>query len=127
MTDKLPKKILEMREIACEKTYPKNMYGDFAPIAFVEGFDAGYLAHAELTRGLVEALEFYADIENWDDDKFNPTVWDDGNIDMGKKAMIALAEIYKLRNDDFYPEPGGPVQPNLNDNPIPEGDDREAW
>jgi hypothetical protein len=39
-----------------------------------------------------EALEFYEDIENWDDDRFSPTIWDDGNIDMGRRARNALGK-----------------------------------
>lgn len=37
-----------------------------------------------------EALEFYADKTNWDDDYMIPTIWDDGNIDLGKRACKAL-------------------------------------
>lgn len=39
-----------------------------------------------------KALAFYADQENWDDDQFNPTIWLDGNIDMGACARDALAK-----------------------------------
>lgn len=38
---------------------------------------------------LREALEFYANKENWDDD-FTPTIWDDGNVDLGSRARKAL-------------------------------------
>lgn len=38
---------------------------------------------------LVRALEFYADKDNWDDD-FTPTVWDDGQVDLGDRARAAL-------------------------------------
>lgn len=38
---------------------------------------------------LRETLEFYADKENWDDD-FTPTIWDDGSVDLGKRANQAL-------------------------------------
>lgn len=38
------------------------------------------------------ALKFYADRENWDDNKFCPTIWNDGNPDVGKAAREALAE-----------------------------------
>jgi hypothetical protein len=37
-----------------------------------------------------EALEFYADRDNWDTDDFSPTIWDDGAIDLGKRAQDAL-------------------------------------
>lgn len=48
------------------------------------------LAKFPEVRVLVEALEFYADRDNWDDDAYCPTIWDDGNIDLGRKAIKAL-------------------------------------
>lgn len=41
---------------------------------------------------LREALEFYANKDNWDDDQFTPTVWDDGAVDLGKRARKALGK-----------------------------------
>lgn len=43
----------------------------------------------------IDALEFYADKENWDDDKFNPTIWDNGKIDLGDCARTCLESIAK--------------------------------
>ncbi|MBC7737353.1 MAG: hypothetical protein H7245_09090 [Candidatus Saccharibacteria bacterium] len=40
-----------------------------------------------------EALKFYADKDNWDDDPFCPTVWNDGQLDMGKIAREALEKV----------------------------------
>lgn len=36
------------------------------------------------------ALEFYADKENWDAENVSPTVWEDGDIDLGARARAAL-------------------------------------
>jgi len=37
-----------------------------------------------------KALEFYADKENWDTENVSPTIWDNGDIDLGKRARQAL-------------------------------------
>lgn len=42
---------------------------------------------------LEEALLFYADKENWDTDHYSPTIWDNGSIDLGKKARKVLEEL----------------------------------
>lgn len=44
-------------------------------------------------RKCLGALEFYSDKDNWDDDQFIPTVWDNGNIDMGRRARECLASL----------------------------------
>jgi hypothetical protein len=63
-------------------------------------FDEHAAACAEDTARKLEiaikVLEFYADMENWDDDKFSPTVWHDGNVDIGAMAREALAAIKPL-------------------------------
>jgi len=55
-------------------------------------------------------------------------------IDYPQAALTLISEmrsyIRELEgkiNHEFYPEPGGQAQPNLNDNPIPEGDERDSW
>lgn len=42
---------------------------------------------------VMQTLEFYADKDNWDDDKFTPTIWDNGNIDLGNRARALLAKL----------------------------------
>ncbi len=45
------------------------------------------------------ALEFYADKKHWDHwdiENMSPTIWDDGNIDLGNRARRALAETDEL-------------------------------
>jgi len=37
------------------------------------------------------ALEWYAEIENWDTQHYTPTIWVDGNVDLGSTARKALA------------------------------------
>lgn len=51
----------------------------------------------ELRAQLAEAggvVEFYADKENWDDDSFTPTCWDDGQIDLGERARAYLEKYH---------------------------------
>lgn len=36
-----------------------------------------------------DALKLYANKHNWDDDPF-PTLWDNGDLDVGKRARKAL-------------------------------------
>lgn len=56
-----------------------------------EGMKIGIYMERERSEKLVAALEFYADRDNWDDD-ITPTVWDNGNVDMGRKAKLAIKE-----------------------------------
>lgn len=49
--------------------------------------DAAKNAEIEKFR---KALEFYADKENWDLHEMTPTIWDDGAVDCGNRARIAL-------------------------------------
>jgi hypothetical protein len=41
---------------------------------------------------LREALEFYANLENWDTNYTTPTIWDDGDVDLGRRARQALGQ-----------------------------------
>lgn len=53
----------------------------------------------KLKKALViadEAIGFYADKDNWDDDQFTPTVWDDGKVDMGDKSREAQKQIKEI-------------------------------
>lgn len=49
-----------------------------------------------LLEKAVEMAEFYADKENWDDEEFIPTIWDNGKIDLGDKAREFLSEFTKM-------------------------------
>lgn len=40
-----------------------------------------------------EALEFYQDQDRWDTENISPTIWNDGNIDLGDTAKACLAKI----------------------------------
>lgn len=51
-------------------------------------------AYVDALERAMAALEFYADRDNWDED-FTPTVWDDGNVDLGNRARAALEDIEK--------------------------------
>ncbi len=57
------------------------------------GFDAWEKRDVE-AKGLAEALEFYADKENWDPPNTlpSPSLWDDGYIETGQRATKALKE-----------------------------------
>ena len=60
---------------------------------FTDGQDSLHSRIQELERENEKfriGLGFYADEENWDDDKFSPTVWENGSIDMGNIAREAL-------------------------------------
>lgn len=67
MNDKLPKKIIELRDAEWEKYKDENppkgqakfYYKDNAEY-FQDGFDAGFKCHTELTKGLIKALESIA-------------------------------------------------------------------
>lgn len=41
------------------------------------------------------SLEFYANRDNWDDDLYCPTIWDDGGIDLGRQAQKALRAMHE--------------------------------
>jgi hypothetical protein len=36
---------------------------------------------------------FYADEENWGGEPFNPTLWDDGQIDLGERARKYISKL----------------------------------
>ncbi len=58
----------------------------------IRSVERAAVAEAKL-RVAGEALGFYADKDNWDTDQFSPTIWDDGAIDLGKRAKKALEEL----------------------------------
>ena len=44
----------------------------------------------------LEVVSFYGDKENWDMEDMSPTIWDDGQIDCGKRAREFLKEMGEL-------------------------------
>lgn len=49
-----------------------------------------------LLEKAVKMAEFYADKENWDYEEVIPTIWDNGKIDLGDKALEFLSEFTKM-------------------------------
>ena len=84
-----------------EKAYPvylPQIDDGFKTNSRIVAYKAGFDALLVPLLSCVEALDFYADKENWDTENMSPTVWDDGNIDLGRrafKALTALAELVK--------------------------------
>lgn len=76
-----------------------NGVGD-SPFMCDMGFLISELRAAWEREALMEeALEFYADRENWDDDQFTPSIWDDGDVDMGRRSISALAKVREMRGE----------------------------
>lgn len=92
MTDEINK----LRDEMALKHAGSDSFKDIKSHSYLEGFDAAFSFQEDKIKKLRTALEFYANRENWDDDKFCPTVWNDGNIDIGKVARQALKnELHK--------------------------------
>jgi hypothetical protein len=50
----------------------------------------------EILKTQQEALDFYGDKDNWDLGHPSPTCWDDGDIDIGRRAEKALAKANEI-------------------------------
>ncbi len=87
--DALPKKYRRLHGLC------KN--GVYAP-GFVIPEDVALICEDALSllsdlETACEALEFYEDKDNWDLEDASPTIWDDGQIDCGNRAIEALEKI----------------------------------
>lgn len=69
----------------------------------VAAMESALALEREKVKVLREAVEFYEDKDNWDDDQFSPTIWDNGKIDMGDRAREALAKIEALERNHAIP------------------------
>ena len=74
-----------------EADYAVKAYSEFQKESMARGAHIFYLKEKlALAR---ECLEFYADKDNWDMEEMSPTIWDDGDIDCGKRARAALEKL----------------------------------
>jgi hypothetical protein len=79
-------------ELAEFKWFAKEMHKYLYP-GEIDSQDSAIKVFKELkatNERLRKALEFYADLDNWDTENMSPTIWDNGNIDLGKTAKAAL-------------------------------------
>lgn len=64
--------------------------------AYKSGHEAATNRLLQLLEKAVKMANFYADKENWDDEEFIPTIWDNDKIDLGDKAREFLSEFTKM-------------------------------